>query len=406
MGNPATSEPMTILIAADTYPPDVNGAAVSTHRIAMGMRDRGHDVHVLAARSSKGPTYSEVEDGVTVHRLRSHAAPTHPTLRLCLPWEIRKDVRDIFARISPNVAHVQCHYMVGETVVKEAVRTGTRLIATNHFMPENMNPFLPFPNWFLKIVARNSWRDMDKVLGKADVVTTPTQKSAEKMHEHGFSRPILPISNGIQADRYELRDGEWIDKPANPTILFVGRLAQEKHVDELIDAFAILPDDVDARLEIVGIGELRPDLERQAQMLGVDDKVTFLGYATDEELRSAYLRSTVFAMPGTADLQSLVSLEAMSASKPVVLANALALPHLVQEGVNGYLFTPGDRRDLSQKLELVLRRTEAERKVMGSAGREMVEQHSFSATMATFEALYRSSAKDRHALPEATLHAH
>jgi glycosyltransferase involved in cell wall biosynthesis len=394
-------EPLTILIAADTYPPDVNGAAVSTYRLAQGMKARGHRVHVLAARSSKGPSYASVEDGVTVHRLRSHRAPTHPTLRLCLPWEIRRDVRKVFSDVNPDVAHVQCHYMVGESAVNEAVRNNTRLVATNHFMPENMNPFLPFPEWFLRVIARNSWRDMNKVLGKAHVVTTPTHKSAEKMYEHGFSRPVLPVSNGIDAKHYEIRPGEQLEKPDKPTILFVGRLAQEKHVDELIDAFAQLPRELDARLEIIGIGELRPALEMQTMHLGIQDRVKFFGLATEEELRRAYLRSTVFAMPGTADLQSLVSLEAMSASKPVVLANALALPHLVNDGINGYLFTPGDTADLAHKLELVLRLEATDLAAMGQASRRIVESHSFSASMAAFEAIYRSSNRDGAALPRA-----
>nr|WP_308293056.1 glycosyltransferase [Pseudarthrobacter sp. MDT3-9] len=396
---------MTILIAADTYPPDINGAAVSTHRLAMGMKARGHIVHVIAARSSSGPTVTAREDGITVHRLRSHAAPTHPTLRICVPWQIRRDVRKIFGTVAPNVAHVQCHYMVGGAVVKEAVRNGTRLIATNHFMPENMNPFLPFPKWFLKIVARNSWRDMDKVLGKADVITTPTSKSAETMYRHGFSRTVVPVSNGIAAERYERASGEQLENPDHPIILFVGRLAEEKNVDELLDAFAQLPDELDARLEIVGVGELRPALELQAGRLGISDRVTFLGFVDEEELRLAYLRSTLFAMPGTADLQSLVSLEAMSASKPLVLANALALPHLVREGVNGFLFTPGDRREFARKIEYILRLPVEGREAMGLASRAMVEGHSFSSSMFTLEAIYRSHRRDEAALPHAPMPA-
>lgn len=391
--------PLTILIGADTYPPDINGAAMSTYRLAMGMKARGHKVHVIAARSEVGPSVSGVEDGVTVHRLRSHAAPTHPTLRLCLPWQIKGDVRRIFKDVSPDVAHIQCHYMVGESVAKAAVRSGTRLIATNHFMPENMNPFLPFPQWFLNIVAKNSWRDMDKVLGMADVITTPTAKSAEAMYNHGFSRSVVPVSNGIDAERYELAPGELIDKPEAPVILFVGRLAKEKNVDQLIDAFALLPTDLEARLEIVGVGEQRQALEMKAKHLQVAEKVTFMGFATDEELRRAYLRASVFAMPGTADLQSLVSLEAMSASKPLVLANALALPHLVDEGINGFLFTPGDRREFSRKIERILRLSEQERHAMGSASRAIVAQHSFATSMTILESLYRSDRRDEEALP-------
>lgn len=394
-------DPLTIFIAADTYPPDINGAAVSTHRLAQGLKARGHDVHVIAARSSRGPSLTAQEDGITVHRLRSHAVPTHPTLRICLPWQIKGEVRRIFKATAPNVAHVQCHYMVGEAVVNEAVRNGIRLIATNHFMPENMNPFLPFPEWFLRIVARNSWRDMDRVLGKADVITTPTSKSAETMYRHGFSRTVVPVSNGIAAERYELASGEEIQKPDHPIILFVGRLAQEKNVDQLLDAFARLPDDLDARVEIVGVGELMPTLELQAKQLGISDRVSFLGFASEENLRLAYLRAALFAMPGTADLQSLVSLEAMSASKPLVLANALALPHLVDEGVNGFLFTPGDTREFADKIEHILRLPVADREAMGSASRAMVESHSFSATISILENIYRSNLRDEAAVPRA-----
>ena len=48
-------KPLRILIGADTYPPDINGAAQFGHRLAMGMRDRGHEVHVVAARTGAGP---------------------------------------------------------------------------------------------------------------------------------------------------------------------------------------------------------------------------------------------------------------------------------------------------------------------------------------------------------------
>lgn len=392
---------LTILIAADTYPPDVNGAAVSTYRLAQGLKERGHRVHILAPRSSRGPSLTTVENGVIVHRLRSHRALTHPTLRICMPWEIRRDVSNIFDLVQPDVTHVQCHYMVGESAVVEATRRNIRLVATNHFMPENMNPFLPFPKWFLKVIARNSWQDMYKVLGKADVITTPTQKSVETMHAHGFARPVLAVSNGIQADRYEQHEGEVIRNGDAAVILYVGRLAQEKHVDELIEAFALLPMGLNARLEVIGVGKLRTALELQAQRLGLQERVIFYGYVNNEELRKAYLRATVFVMPGTADLQSLVSLEAMAASKPVVLANALALPHLVTQGVNGYLFTPGDTRDLSAKLDKVLRLSTEELLSMGAASRAMAEKHSFSATLDTFEALYRSSLRDEAALPAA-----
>ena len=113
------------------------------------------------------------------------------------------------------------------------------------------------------------------------------------------------------------------------------------------------------------------------------------GGAMPQDLRAAYLRADVFCQPGTAELQSLVTLEAMAASRPVVLADARALPHLAEDGVNGWLFTPGDAQDLARKLALVLQAPAGERERMGRESRRKVAQHSFPRTLETFLRLYR-----------------
>jgi glycosyltransferase involved in cell wall biosynthesis len=387
-------KPLTVLIAAETYPPNINGAAMFGYRLAKGMTARGHNVHVLACRPSKGKSYSEACDEGTVHRIRSHSVPTHEYFRITFPWEIKKEIALLFDRIRPDVVHIQSHYMIGEHVLYEAVKRGVRVVATNHFMPENLNPFLPFPRWFKDIVGRVSWRDMGKVMGQADVVTTPTPLAAKAMHDHAFLRKVLPLSNGIDAAAYELKPGEEEFRHASPTVLFVGRLAEEKHIDVLIDAVAKTPAELDIHLEIVGGGEVRSALETQVARLGLQDRVAFLGLASDEDLRKAYLGADLFCMPGTAELQSLVTLEAMSASTPVVLADAMALPHLVRDGENGYLFAPNDSDDLAAKIVRVLSLPADERAAMGKTSRSMVESHGIERTLQTFEDIYRGASYD------------
>jgi 1,2-diacylglycerol 3-alpha-glucosyltransferase len=388
---PADQQPLTILIAADTYPPDVNGAAQFGYRLAKGMTGRGHNVHVLASRDSKGSSYTEFRAEATVHRLRSHSVPTHESFRLCFPWEIKKEISLLFDRVKPDVVHIQSHYMIGEHVLYEAVKRGVRIVATNHFMPENLNPFLPFPQWFKDIIGRISWKDMGKVMGQADVVTTPTPLAAKAMHEHAFLRKVLPLSNGIDSAAYELQSGEQIEPHPHLTVLFAGRLADEKHVDVLIEAVSKTPPELEVHLEIVGGGEVRPALEELVHRLGLENRVKFLGLASDEDLRKAYIQADLFCMPGTAELQSLVTLEAMSASTPVVLADAMALPHLVRDGENGYLFTPNDSDDLAKKITMVLELPADQRAAMGQASRQMVEPHSIEGTLQTFEDLYRGA---------------
>jgi glycosyltransferase involved in cell wall biosynthesis len=385
---PDAQRPLTILIAADTYPPHVNGAAQFGYRLAKGMTARGHDVHVLACRQDKGKSFTEFRAEATVHRLRSHSVFTHEYFRVCFPWEIKKEISLLFDKVQPEVVHIQSHYMIGEHVLYEAVKRGVRVVATNHFMPENLNPFLPFPQWFKDIIGKISWRDMGKVMGQADVVTTPTPLAAKAMHQHAFLRKVLPLSNGIDSAAYELKPDEVIEPHEHPTVLFAGRLAEEKHVDVLIKAVADTPADLNVHLEIVGGGEVRPSLEALVERLGLQNRVKFLGLASDDELREAYIRADLFCMPGTAELQSLVTLEAMSASTPVLLADAMALPHLVRDGENGYLFTPNDSADLAEKITRIFRLPAEERKAMGKTSRCMVEPHSIQGTLQTFEDLY------------------
>nr|WP_104172575.1 glycosyltransferase [Arthrobacter sp. Y81] len=394
MTMPDSQQSLTILIAADTYPPHVNGAAQFGYRLAKGMTARGHDVHVLACRPDKGKSFTEFRAEGTVHRIRSHSVPTHEYFRITLPWEIKKEISLLFDRVKPDVVHIQSHYMIGEHVLYEAERRGVRIVATNHFMPENLNPFLPFPQWFKDIVGRISWKDMGKVMGKADVVTTPTPLAAKAMHQHAFLRKVLPLSNGIDSAAYELRDGEVINRHPHPTVLFAGRLAEEKHVNILIDAVAKTPAELNVHLEIVGGGEVRAALESQVARLGLESRVKFLGLASDAELREAYIKADLFCMPGTAELQSLVTLEAMSASTPVLLADAMALPHLVRDGENGYLFTPNDSDDLAAKITRVLQLPAEELAAMGKASRRMVEPHSIQGTLQTFEDLYYGASYD------------
>lgn len=391
---PDNQEPLTILIAADTYPPHINGAAQFGYRLAKGMTGRGHNVHVLACRQDTGSSFTEFRDEATVHRLRSHKVPTHEYFRICFPWEIKKEISLLFDKVQPDVVHIQSHYMIGEHVLYEAVKRGIRVVATNHFMPENLNPFMPFPQWFKDIIGRISWKDMGKVMGKADVVTTPTPLAAKAMHQHAFLRKVLPLSNGIDSAAYELQPGEVLEPNPAPTVVFAGRLAEEKHVDVLIDAVAKTPAELNVRLQIVGGGEVRPALEAQVERLGLKDRVTFLGLASDAELREAYIKADLFCMPGTAELQSLVTLEAMSASTPVVLADAMALPHLVVDGENGYLFRPNDSDDLAAKISQVLSLPAEDRAMMGKASRSMVEPHSIGGVLQKFEDLYRGASYD------------
>lgn len=390
--------PFRVLIAADTYPPHVNGAAKSCFRLATGLSAKGYDVHVVAPNQYGGPDTIEYRDEATVHRLKSYPAPTHEYYRLVMPWHASRALQKLVAELEPDVVHAQCHYMIGDAAINVADRRRIRLICTNHFMPENLDPFIPGPQSFKNIVSRQSWHDMGRLMRKANIVTTPTPLSAQNMNQKAGLDYVVPVSNGIDVKKYELRQDEDIQPHKHPTALFVGRLAVEKNVDVFLTALTMTDPALNVHAEIIGDGEQRGSLRALVQQLGIADRVTFRGLVSDEELRRAYLRADVFTQPCTAELQSLASLEAMSASTPVVLADALALPHLVSEGVNGYLFEPNNPADLARQLNRVLSTSVTERAAMGDASHDIAARHEYHQVLDIVEQMYRGATSDEVAM--------
>lgn len=393
-----SQEPFRVLIAADTYPPHVNGAAQSCFRLATELTARGYEVHVVAPRHTNGPDSTEVRQEATVHRLKSYAAPTHEYYRLVMPWHARRAIDRLISQLQPDVIHAQCHYMIGDAAILSAEARRIRLICTNHFMPENLDPFIPGPQFFKNMVSQRSWYNMGRLMRKANIVTTPTPLSAENMNHQARLEYVVPVSNGIDTSKYEKKPGEVIPPNEYPTALFVGRLAVEKNVDVLLEALTMTDPQLNVHAEIIGDGEQRTYLRNLAERLEIADRVNFRGLVSDEELREAYLRADVFTQPCTAELQSLASLEAMSASTPVVLADALALPHLVVEGKNGYLFEPNNPADLAQKLNKVLGASETTRKNMGEASHKFASFHAHEKVLEIVEKMYHGATSDEVAV--------
>ncbi|TIH39970.1 glycosyltransferase family 4 protein [Subtercola vilae] len=391
-------------MGADTFTPNVNGSARFSERLASGLAARGHDVHVVApAASRRHGTWTETYDGqdITVHRLRSFRWYPHDWLRWAEPWFINKNSDRILDDVKPDAVHFQSHIIVGRGLSIAAKKRGVRIIGTNHFMPENLLEFTLLPkSWQVRAVGM-AWRAAKRTFGRADVVTTPTQKAADFLEKYTGLSGVLAISCGIDAENYT---PDFTPREGNH-ILFVGRITGEKQIDVLIKAVALLPADLNAKLDIVGGGDLLKNLEHQVKVMDIEDRVSFTGYVTEEELRASYTRATVFAMPSIAELQSIATMEAMASGLPVVAANAMALPHLVKDGRNGFLFEPGNSQQMADQLEFILRLPQEELDAFKKQSLELIEAHDLQRTIVTFERLYRGASDVDDAAIDAELNA-
>lgn len=380
--------PLKVLIGVDTFPPDVNGAAIFSARLAAGLIERGHDVRVESPASSRKHGYfMETHEGATfpVWRVYSWRWYPHDWVRFVLPWRSQAHAARILDEFAPDVVHIQSHIVVGRGLARQAKLRGIRVVATNHFMPENLMEHTMLPKFLQRTAARIAWDDAAKTYRLAAAVTSPSRKAADFLEAETDVTDVHAISCGLDASLYTAS----FAKRAENRIVFVGRVTAEKHIDVLLKAVVKLDPALDVKVDIVGGGDLMKELAAMAKQLGIDDRVNFIGYVSDDELRATLTNGSVFVMPSVAELQSIATMEAMASGLPIVAADAMALPHLVHDGENGFLFAPGDSDDLAEKLTTVLTMPEAEVTKMKKSSLRYIEAHDIQRTLTIFEALYR-----------------
>jgi phosphatidylinositol alpha-1,6-mannosyltransferase len=181
---------------------------------------------------------------------------------------------------------------------------------------------------------------------------------------------LLPNAVDPIADAADATDREPL------TILTVNRMAaldREKNVDQMIRAVARLaPSLPGIKYLIVGDGVLRPEFEALAAQLGVSDIVEFCGWVGEAELRAAYARASVFAMPSSKEGFGIVYLEAWQRGLPVICSKDGAAREIVADGSDGFVVDPADTAMLADRLRRLLTQPELA-KAMGENGRRKVE---------------------------------
>lgn len=381
--------PLKILIGCDTFAPDINGAARFAERLAAGLVQRGHDVHVVSpnTRYRRSAPHTEVIEGepMTMHRLPALRWLPHDWIRFIWPWRSKHYARKVLDTVQPDVVHIQSHIVIGRGLTRIAHERGIPVVATNHVMAENILDHTTMPKFVDDIVLKLAWADAKRTFDMARAVTTPTRKAADFLESTIDIRGVVPVSCGIDRRNYS----PVVAPREKNRIVFVGRLTAEKQVDVVLHALTKLDPALDVHFDVVGGGDQRKSLEQLTHDLGLDDRVTFHGRVSDDELRELYSRASLFVIASIAELQSIATMEAMASALPVIGANAVALPHLVHDGENGYLFVPGDADDLADKLTRVLTASPEEYERMQRASLDGVSVHDINRTLDTFEALYR-----------------
>ncbi|MFZ1735600.1 MAG: glycosyltransferase, partial [Candidatus Moraniibacteriota bacterium] len=186
---------------------------------------------------------------------------------------------------------------------------------------------------------------------------TVSESSQQEMIGIGLGRSGIDIVHpGVHFEELGRTEGE---KSTHPTILYLGRLKAYKSVDVLIRAFAlVLRSAPDAELIIAGSGEEQKNLQYLVSMLGVDNRVKFMGYVSESEKYSLFRSAWVVVNPSYMEGWGIVSIEANACGTPVIASNVPGLRDSVRDTCTGYLVEYGNIEKFAEKILLVLQNKE------------------------------------------------
>jgi 1,2-diacylglycerol 3-alpha-glucosyltransferase len=387
---------MKIVISIDNYYPNVNGSSYFAQRLAYYLMQRGHEVlAIVPSLSVRHETF--VHDGVEAFGVRSFPILFYKGFRFVQPLGIEKTIERRVLEFKPDLIHLQDHFFIGSALRRIAKKHGIPMMGTNHFMPENLTHYLHLPKTIDRRVKNWAWDGFREVFEDLHFITTPTQSAANLLKDVRLSKSVMPVSNGIDLRKFHPKNNgahlkRLYNLPDKPIFLYVGRLDKEKNVDLILRALKNALKHVDIHFVIGGKGAEAKKLIKLAHALGISDHVTFTGFISDAELPNVYTIADAFVIAGIAELQSIVTMEAMASGLPVIAVNAVALPELVKHGDNGFLFDVGDVDALSGHLVKIFSDPQL-RTQMAKRSLEIIQDHSIDRTISTYESLYNQLVK-------------
>lgn len=380
---------MRIMLVTDQYPPMVGGVPTVVHGLAVDFVNRGHAVWVAAP--GEGPrNMHRIEQNVCVYRYSSFEWPAYEGQRI--PFLPFVPVRNLLKKCDPDIIHIHSPIVLGN--IAQILAGGLRkpVIATNHYLPINMSRSLSIDPLFGKPFNNLTYSYLVSFCNRCEYVTTPTKTAMDLLYKHGLRAPAGVISNGIDLQKFSPGErNEEILRRYNlptdrPVALHVNRLSEEKRVNILLDAVAKMR--FKAHIALAGSGPAEADLRKQVERLHIGNRVSFLGFVNDDDLLALRRSANLFVIASEADLQSLATMEAMACGLPVIAANSYALPELVHNGENGYLFQPGNSDELAHHLDTMLADPLLCRQ-MGARSLEIVAAHDRRKVIEQWESLYR-----------------
>ena len=328
---------MKILITTDWYKPVINGVVTSVTNLEEGLRGAGHDVRILTLsndlhsyRKENVTFIGSIGVGVIYPNARLRARLNDPLVQELIDWK-------------PDVVHSQCEFSTFSFAKRIAHESGCPLIHTYHTVYEDFTHYFS-PNVRLgHFLAR---KFSHYIASQTDAVIVPTEKIRNMLRSYQITQPIRTVPTGLKMGaflaplppekRTVLRRARGL-REGDLALTYIGRLAQEKSIGELLRFLPDTPQNV--RLLLVGDGPYREKLEAQVRELGIAGRVIFSGMAAPERVADYYKVGDIFVSASRSETQGLTYIEAMASGLPLLCRKDDCLSGVLLPEVNGFAYT-------------------------------------------------------------------
>jgi len=378
-----------ICLVTETYPPEINGVAMTLARLAEGLRKRGHAVSVVRPRQPGDADSTGTTRDPAVLLVQGMVVPGYPAVRLGLPAARRLEERWTHRR--PDVVYVATEGPLGWSAVAVARRLGVPVWSGFHTnFPEYARYYAA--RWIVPVV----FRLLRRFHNHTDGTIVATEELRRRLSSAGF-RNVCILGRGVDCELFsprrrsrELRTA-WGAADRDIVALSVGRLAAEKNLPLALSAFrALRRAQSTARCVIVGDGPLRKSLER------ANPDVIFCGMLGGERLATHYASADLFLFPSETETFGNVTLEAMASGLTVAAYDYASAGMHIRRSESGVLVARGDARAYVDEVAALVQTPEVLSR-MGARARAHAVSLDWRAVVERFEILLTSSVFDRPA---------
>jgi glycosyltransferase involved in cell wall biosynthesis len=393
---PTKRKILRVAVVTETYPPEINGVAMTISRMVAGLQQRQHQIQLIRPRQSQHD-YAASEPNFEEVLQLGVAIPRYDGLKMGLP--AKQALVRLWSLKRPDLVHVVTEGPLGWSALAAAVKLKIPCSSDFHTNFHSYSKHYGI-GWLKKPIGAY----LRRFHNKASCTLVPTSSMLANLEQHGYLN-LRVVARGVDTRLFHpgrrsaaLRS-QWGIKPRQPVALYVGRLAPEKNLPVVLQAYASMKSvRRDTRLVLVGDGPER------AAMQAENPDCIFAGMRTGEDLATHYASGDVFLFPSTTETFGNVTVEAMASGLAVIAYDYAAAAEHIKHGHNGLVTEFDNAREFVNLAAVLI--DDAQRIAdFGRRARETTERIDWEHVHDEFEAALLDviSNRERRAYDEARL---